>query len=212
MSNYQVVLFKNKTKKKIINKFVSYKRAKQLFDKLIEESESVVFETKFENGKPCVFDLAIFGKSGDKFTPIFVTDELGRNIKIDMDDPEWTMVDLSSYRVKELVQDYQTDEKISFEHFDKKYLTKDGLKMLSILNNKVVLQHDENTYLFSLKNEKDSDRFLLSLENYFLTINRSDVLIVRNVSSPNKKYLYKILEEKGFDKKFLYRKTTTHPS
>ena len=98
------------------------------------------------------------------------------------------------------------------EHFDKKYLTKDGLKMLSILNNKVVLQHDENTYLFSLKNEKDSDRFLLSLENYFLSINRNDVLIVRNVSSPNKKYLYKILEEKGFDKRFLYRKTTTHPS
>ena len=49
-------------------------------------------------------------------------------------------------------------------------------------------------------------------KNYFLTINRSDVLIVRNVSSPNKKYLYNILEEKGFDKKFLYRKTTTHPS
>ena len=206
------MLFKNKTKTKIINKFITYKRAKQLFDKLVEESNKVVFDTKFVNGNPCVYDLAILGKSGDVFTPIFITDELGRNIKVDMDDPEWTMIELSSYRVNELIQDYQMNQKISFDYFDKKYLTKDGLKMLSILNNKVVLQHDENTYLFSLKNEKDSDRFLSSLEDYFLSINRSDVLIVRNVSSPNKKYLYKILEEKGFDKKFLYRKTTTHPS
>ena len=96
MSNYQVVLFKNKTKKKIINKFITYNRAKQLFDKLVEESNQIVFETKFENGKPCVYDLAILGKSGDKFTPIFVTDELGRNIKVDMDEFQRRPLDLSS--------------------------------------------------------------------------------------------------------------------
>jgi hypothetical protein len=212
MSNFQVVLFKNKSKRKIINKFVTYKRAKQLFDKLIEESNNVVFDTQYENGKPCVFDLAILEKSGNDFNPIFVTDELGRNIKVEMNDPDWTMIELSSYRVKEFLQDFQTNKKISYEFFEKKYLSKDGLKMLSMLNNKVVLQQDENTYLFSLKNESDCNRFLTSLEDYFLSINRSDVLIVKSVSSPNKKYLYQILEEKGFDKKFLYRKSTTHPS
>jgi hypothetical protein len=211
MSNYQVVLFKNRTKKKIINKFVTYKRAKQLYDKLIEESDKVVFETKHENGKPCVYDLAIIGKSDDNNIPIFVTDEMGRSIKIDMDDSELEMIELSSYKVREHIQDYQTNTKISYEFFEKKYLSKDGLKMLSMLNNKVVLQRDEEMFLFSLKNEEDCNRFLSSLEDYYLSINRMDVLIVRNVSSPNKKYLYQILQDRGFDKKFLYRKTTTHP-
>lgn len=212
MSNYQVVLFKNKTKRKIINKFVTYKRAKALYDKLVEESDKVVFETKHESGKPCVYDLAILERVGNNFIPLFVTDELGRSIKVDIDDPEWEMVELSPYKVPEHIQDYQTNKKISYEFFEKKYLSKDGLKMLSMLNNKVVLQRDEETLLFSLKNEEDCNRFLSSLENYFLSINRMDVLIVRNVSSPNKKYLYKILQEQGFDKKFLYRKTTTYPS
>lgn len=211
MSNYQVVLFKNRTKKKIINKFVTYKRAKALYDKMVKESDGVVFETKHENGKPCVYDLAILERVGNNFIPLFVTDELGRSIKVDIDDPEWVMIELSSYRVPEHIQDYQTNTKISYEFFEKKYLSKDGLKMLSMLNNKVVLQRDEEMFLFSLKNEEDCNRFLSSLEDYYLSINRMDVLIVRNVSSPNKKYLYQILQDRGFNKKFLYRKTTTHP-
>lgn len=210
MSNYQVVLFKNRTKKKIINKFVTYKRAKALYDKMVKESDGVVFETKHENGKPCVYDLAILERVGNNFIPLFVTDELGRSIKVDIDDPEWVMIELSSYRVPEHIQDYQTNTKISYEFFEKKYLSKDGLKMLSMLNNKVVLQRDEEMFLFSLKNEEDCNRFLSSLEDYYLSINRMDVLIVRNLSSPNKKYLYQILQDRGFNKKFLYRKTTTH--
>lgn len=211
MSNYQVVLFKNRTKKKIINKFVTYKRAKALYDKMVKESDGVVFETKHESGKPCMYDLAILERVGNNFIPLFVTDELGRSIKVDIDDPEWVMIELSSYRVPEHIQDYQTNTKISYEFFEKKYLSKDGLKMLSMLNNKVVLQRDEEMFLFSLKNEEDCNRFLSSLEDYYLSINRMDVLIVRNVSSPNKKYLYQILQDRGFNKKFLYRKTTTHP-
>jgi hypothetical protein len=211
MSNYIVVLFKNKTKKKIINKFVTYKKAKETFDNLIKESESIVFEKKIENGKQCSFDLAILEKKGNKLFPIYVTDELGRNIKIDFDDPEWNIVKLSPYSLEDKIQDYQTSNRISYSELEKKYLSKDGLKMLSMLNNKVVLQLDSKTYLFSLKNESDCLRFLNSLEEYYFSINRSDVLIVKNVSSPNKKYLYHLLEEQGFDKNFLYRKETTYP-
>ena len=42
--NYQIVLFKNKTKKKIINKFKTHKRANNFFESLINESESVIFD------------------------------------------------------------------------------------------------------------------------------------------------------------------------
>lgn len=212
MSNYIIVLFKNKTKKKIINKFVTYKKAKQTFDNLIKESDSVIFETKIENGKNCNFDLAILEKKGNKLFPIYVTDELGRNLKIDFDDPDWDMVKFSPYKVEDKIHDYQTSKRVTYKELEKKYLSKDGLKMLSMLNNKVVLQLDSNTYLFSLKSESDCLRFLNSLEEYYFSINRNDVLIVKNVSSPNKKYLYALLEEQGFDKKFLYRKETTYPS
>jgi len=36
-------------------------------------------------------------------------------------------------------------------------------------------------------------------------------MVVFDVSSAQKKYLYGILSDMGFDKKMLYRKSTTHP-
>ena len=46
--NYQIVLFKNKTKKKIIKKFKTHKRANNYFYLLIDESDSVIFDKKYE--------------------------------------------------------------------------------------------------------------------------------------------------------------------
>ena len=44
MENYIVVLFKNKTKKRIIKKFITYKRAQQFYSKLKKQSEEVLFD------------------------------------------------------------------------------------------------------------------------------------------------------------------------
>ena len=55
MSNYIVVLFKNKSKKKIINKFITSNKAKKFYDELIEKSNSVIFSKEFENGEPSYF-------------------------------------------------------------------------------------------------------------------------------------------------------------
>ena len=71
---------------------------------------------------------------------------------------------------------------------------------------------DEDIKLFSLKNEKESSRFIDCLSLYFFKINRSDCLFIKDYSSPQRKYLYSLLESNGFDKKILYRKFTTYPS
>ena len=42
--NYLIVLFKNKERKKIINKFVTFDRAKSFYDKKILISKDVEFE------------------------------------------------------------------------------------------------------------------------------------------------------------------------
>ena len=58
--NYQIVLFKNKTKKKIIKKFKTFDRAKKFYDNLVKESQSVIFGMKTENGKPCEYEIGFF--------------------------------------------------------------------------------------------------------------------------------------------------------
>ena len=42
--NYLVVLFKNKVRKKIINKFVTFIKAKEFFDNKINNNKSIYFK------------------------------------------------------------------------------------------------------------------------------------------------------------------------
>ena len=84
MSNYIVVLFKNKSKKKIINKFITSNKAKKFYDELIEKSNSVIFSKEFENGEPSYFELGLLTKTIDSLFPIYTTDELVDKLKFNL--------------------------------------------------------------------------------------------------------------------------------
>jgi hypothetical protein len=211
MENYMVVLFKNKKKKKIIKKFITFSRAKQFYDKLIEESNEVLFEVKVEAGSECRYEVGIVEMSSKQLIPVYMTDEYGRNIKVKLDEDGMTLFKINSYKKEETIYDIREQKKITTQSFIKKYLKGDGLKMISVLNNKIVLQEDEKIHLFTLKSESESSRFVDSLSSYFFKIKRGDCLFVKDYSTAQRKSLYSLLESSGIDKKILYRKFTTLP-
>ena len=211
MSNYLVVLFKNKKKKKIIKKFITLSRAKNYFDGLIEKSNEVIFEVLVENGKECKFELGLISLSSNQSSPVYMTDEFGRSIKVKLEENGMSILNLKLFRDEDLIYDVRNKKKITTQEFIKRYLKGDGLKMVSVLNNKVILQRDEKIDLFSLKNESECSRFVECLSSYFFKIKRGDCLFIKDCSSPQRKYLYELLESNGFDKKVLYRKFTTYP-
>lgn len=211
MSNYLVVLFKNKKKKKIIKKFVTLSRAKNYFDGLIEKSSEVIFEVLVENGKECKFELGLISLTTNQSSPVYMTDEFGRSIKVKLEENGMSILNLKPFRDEDLIYDVRNKKKITTQEFIKRYLKGDGLKMVSVLNNKVILQRDEKIDLFSLKNESECSRFVECLSSYFFKIKRGDCLFIKDCSSPQRKYLYELLESNGFDKKVLYRKFTTYP-
>ena len=212
MENYLIVLFKNKKRKRIIKKFVTLSRAKSFFNKLISESDEVIFDVLIENTKDCKFELSLIEMVTNQSAPVYITDEYGRNIKVKIEDDCMSILQIKPYREEELIFDVQKKKKITTKDLIKTYLKTEGLKMISVLNNKIVVQKDEDIKLFSLKNEKESSRFIDCLSSYFFKIKRGDCLFIKDYSSPQRKYLYSLLESNGFDKKVLYRKFTTYPS
>jgi hypothetical protein len=210
--NYFVVLFKNKQKKKIINKFKTYDKAKGFYDKLIKESEEVFFEKKTENGQECEFELALMVKNSENYEKIYIKDNLGRAIKVQTDDTDLTIKFISEYKIEESFIDYKTKEKIDFSKFKRKYLNGVGVKLISKLNNKIIVQQDENINLFTFKSENDCEKFLDELTLKFQKEKRIDCLIVKDSSSAQKKYLYNILTNCGFPINYLQRYSTTHLS
>jgi hypothetical protein len=208
---YYIVLFKNKTRKKIIKKFSNFKNAEKFYSELTKQNSEVIFEKKVENGKNCNYEIAFLQNKSNQYFDVYKNDELGRNIKVELEDPDYDLLKISDYKMEEKVFDIQKNNKISMEIFIKNYLKGDGLKMISTLNNKLIIQLDEKFNLFSLKNPEEARRCIDSLSQYFYNIKRKDCMFVKDESTAQKKYLIKLLSDWGVDKKILYRQFTTHP-
>ena len=209
--NYLIVLFKNKIKKKIINKFKTHKKSDDLFITLSNQSNDVIFEKKYTNGDECSYELSILEKSPDTFLPVYLKDELGRQIKVNLDDGDYTITKIITYKIEETLLDTTLNKKINSHEFIKLYLDPVGFKLMSKLNNKIIVQNDDKVNLFILKNEYDSSRFIESISNKFISEKRMDCMFIKDCSAPQKKSLYNLLINQGFSKDYLLRYSTTHP-
>jgi len=212
MANYLVVLFKDKKRKRIIKKFITHKKAKLLYDKMMKESDEVIFNTEVENGNPCKYELGIVEMSSKQLIPVYITDEFGRSVKVKLEEDGMTLYQIAPYKKEETIYDIEKKKKITTKEFVSKYLKGTGMKMLSSLNNKIIVQEEESIHLFTTKSESESQRFLDCLSLHFFKNKRGDCLFVKDHSTPQKKYLYDLLESKGISKKILYRKFTSLPS
>ena len=143
--------------------------------------------------------------------PIYMTDNFGRNIKVKLDESGMTLIKISPLKKEEKIFDIQKNKKITTQELIKNYIKGGNVKVISILNNKLIIQDEEKVFLFTLKSESESLRFIDCLSSHFYKIKRADCLFVKDFSTPQKKYLYKLLEDKGIDKKILYRKFTSLP-
>jgi hypothetical protein len=155
------------------------------------------------------YELGLLKKDNTDFDALFVKDKMGRQVKIDLDDPEYKIIKLTKYNLPEKIYSIDKKNKITFEYFVKGVLPKNNIKLISRLNNKVALQNDDDVKLFSLKNEMESKRFLDTLSDFMINENRIDCIIVTDTSKEQKKYLYDLLSQKGISKQSLYRVSTT---
>jgi hypothetical protein len=210
MEKYIIFLFKNKVRHKFLKSYKNFNNALKFYETELKKSKNVVFDTQTVNGKNIKYEIALIEKDSDKKNVIYKTDEMGRNIPVLSNDSNFSILKIEDYRISEEIFHIDESKKISVEDLIKKFLKNDSMKMISKLNNKIIIQNDDSYNLFSLKSEYDAERFLTSLEIYMLNNNRRNCLFVRDVSPAQKKYLYKLLSEIGYDKKMLYRKSTTH--
>ena len=208
--NYLVVLFKNREKRKIINKFKTKKKALDFYNKLISESNNVIFNKNTENGLECFFELAQLESKDLNQGKVYIKDELGRTILVKTDSEDYNILKISNYNIEEEFVDYSTKQKITSLELEKKYLNKSGIKLVSKLNNKIVVQNDEKINLFTFKTLDDADRFITKFETYYNN-KKKDCIFVKDYSFPQRKYMYELLINYGFPKSYLQRYSTAHP-
>jgi len=209
MSNYIIILFKNKKKKKFIKGYATESNSKSKFKKMIDGNK-IKFPVYYENGEPSNYEIGLLTNQSSYQASLFTTDEFGRNTTVKLEGTTgYVFLDLKPYLMEEKIQDWQTDKRISYDELLKTYCKQNTLKSIFTLNNKLVIQVDEEFNLFSLKNTEDSIRLLQIMEKDFMESGRSDAFFVRDLSTTQRKWLYDLLESHGYDRKTLYRQTTT---
>jgi hypothetical protein len=209
MQNYIIVLFKNKKKKKIIKGYQSEKRAFQKFKSLINNN-NYYFSVKYENAEESKYEIALLSNQDSFQIPLFQEDDMGRNEEIFISTKtDYIIKEIKPYKLEEKIYDWQSNSRITFDELIKNYCIKKEMKSISTLHNKLVIQINDNFNLFSLKNIDDSHRLIETMEKYFRDNNRNDSIFVKDISTTQRKWMYDLLVDNGFDKKKLYRQTTT---
>jgi hypothetical protein len=199
--NYIVVLFKNKKRKKIIKSFVRKNIAELYFKKICEESDKVKFNVEVENSLDITYEVGLLCKNIDTQFQLFSQDDIGRNVRVTLEDSDLQIIKIHKYRIPEKLQDWSTNKRITYDEFFKKHFTDKELKNVFTVNNKIIVQKDEKTSVYSLKNVEESKRLLMLLQDEFVSLKRADAIFVKDMDTIQRKYLYDHLEKLGIDKK-----------
>ena len=194
---------------KIIKKFIGKYNCFKFYNKFIS-NQNVYFPVEFENGKESKFEIAVLELNG-KLSSTIHRDEFGRNIDHKVEGTDYMIVKIQNFKYEEMVYDIADKKKLTFLEVVNQFSKNKDLKSVFKINNKVVFQSDDIIKVYSCKTDFESKRFLDELQRYCLENKKTDYLISYSEDIAHKKELYRILTNRGFDIKMLYRRSTTHP-
>ena len=106
-------MFKNRVRKKIIKKFSNHKNAKNFFEEQVKNSSSVIFEKRVLGGVESTLELGLLGPKSSTSDYVYVTDELGRNVRVKFEDETTELIKINIFREEEKVYDIKKKKKIT---------------------------------------------------------------------------------------------------
>jgi len=206
LKKYKIVLIQNSYVKKVLATSNVKRNIYSKFNKFLREKKPL-FTVNYTKRKKTSFTLGVVSTVPSP-SDIYTKDSLGRNIIVNLRYPDYFLHDLNPYWMEEKIYDHHKKKRISFNLFIDTYTKSKNLKHIFTLNNKLIVQENEKYLLFSLKTTDDSQRFLECIKKHLYQYGRSDCLLIPDTDTIQRKQLYKILENKGFNKKMLYKHFT----
>lgn len=152
-----------------------------------------------------VFELALIYPNNRWVTSVYVKDSLGRNIEATIEDKKFRIKEIIPYWEEELVYDYQIKKRIRYHELINQILPISEIGQIFTLNNKLIVQIENDIKLFSNKNPVDAERLFEIIKSDLLKRKRSNFIFVKDVTTHQRKLLYDMLVDKGFKREELSR-------
>jgi hypothetical protein len=203
---YQIVLFCNKKRIKTLYKCM---RRTTVYEKWREyKTERKPPYVKLIGGKrnqELIYELVLIFPNNRWAKAIYVRDSLGRNIEAKINDNKYRIKEIIPYWAEELIYDFQTKKRIRYHEMMEYFLKVKEITQIFTLNNKLFLQIEDDVKLFGNKNISDTNRLFEIVKKELLNKKRGNFIFVKDITTHQRKLLYKLLESKGFKKSELFR-------
>lgn len=203
---YFIVLFCNKKRVKI---FYRCQKKNTIYDYWHEyKTQRKPRFLKTQNRKrnnDVVYELALIFPNNRWSKKTYVKDSLGRLIEAKYEDDKFRIKEIIPYWKEELIYDFQKKTRIRYHELLESILSVTEIAQIFTLNNKLFVQNDNDVFLYGNKNIKDTKRLFELVREDVLNKKRGNFIFVKDVTTAQRKILYKLLESKGFKRSELFR-------
>ena len=203
---YFIVVFCNKKKVKILYKCMKKNTVYDYWREFKTQKRPPFI--KLQGGKrkqELIYEIALIFPNNRWATDVYVRDSLGRLTEAKIEDNKFRIKEILPYWEEELIYDFQTKKRIRY-HQMMEYITPvKEIAQVFTLNNKLLLQVDDDIKMFGNKNINDSERLFEIVRDDLLKKNRGNYIFVKDVTTRQRMTLYEMLEAKGFKRTELFR-------
>lgn len=202
---YSIILFRDK--KKITTKFrtIHPTLATEEWNFYKNQKPPRFLRLHDHRGKKYTYELALISPQDKRSKPIYTRDELGRTIEAKYYDSRYRIRDIIPFWAEETIYDYNTKKQIKYNKLLEILSEITDIAQIFKLNNKILLQIEDEFRMFGNKNLIDCERLFDLIREDIINAKKGNFIFVKDVNTVQRKLLYEMLVDKGFDKQTLYR-------
>ena len=209
MSNkkYSIVLFCNKKRVSVLYSCMKRTTVYEYWReyKTQVKPRCLKQQTGKRNNNDLLFELALIFPNNRWATSTWVKDSLGRNQEAKIEDDKFRIKEIIPYWKEELIYDFSSKKRIRYHQMLDFILTIKDITQIFTLNKNLFVQTDNDVRLFGNKNKQDAERLLELVREDVTNKKRGNFFFVKDITTHQRKLLYKLLESKGFNRRELFR-------
>lgn len=205
---YQIILFCNKKRKKLIYKTISIASIRDLWYELkTEKRPRYVKEFGGKRNLKLDYELALIYPDNRwaKNKTITKRDEFGRIIDVGVDTKGYRLKEMIPYWEEEKIHDHDNKKRIRYHELLEIFNQVNEIAQIFTLNTKLFLQIEDNVRMFGNKNLSDTERLFNILREDLLKNKKGNFIFVKDITTSQRKTLYDLLEKKGYKRTELFR-------
>ena len=203
---YFIVLFCNKKRVKVLYRCMKRTTVYEYWREFRTQKKPAFI--KQQGGKrknELHYELALIFPNNRWATSTYVKDSLGRNQEASIEGGKFRIKEIIPYWKEELIYDFQRKKRVRYHEMMDQILFIKGIAQVFTLNNKVLVQVDNDIKMFGNKNISDAQRLFETVKEELIFKKRGNFMFVKDITTHQRKLLYDLLEAKGFSRSELFR-------